>query len=334
MTAFPRAAPSMSRGLKTLVCGLLSSLSLVAAADYPDRAIQMVVSVNAGGSTDTAARVIAKKLSERIGQPVLVENKPGAATRIGTEYVMKAKPDGYTLGYFFGISSLFQLMFDNYAPLQPGKDFEAITMATRAPSFLAVNAALPIKNVADFIAYARANNDKITYGHSGNASTPNLASMVLLKSIGVKGLGVAYKGNVPTVTAIASGQINFGVVDYTAAQPMVDAGRVRLLAVLEPKRSALQPDIPTTGESGLTTVADGVTPWTILVAPPGTPPAIITTLNNHVTEILKMSDVQERLRLVGVEVEGTTPAKAAADYLADRKKTTAIVKDLGVSLKN
>lgn len=321
--------------MQTLACALLTSMSLAAAAaDYPERPIHMVVSVNAGGSTDTAARLIGQKLSDRIGQPVVVENKPGAATRIGTEYVMKAKPDGYTLGYFFGISGLYQLMFDNYAPLQPGKDFEVITMATRAPSFLAVNAALPIKNVADFIAYAKANPDKMTYGHSGNASTPNLAAMVLLKSIGVKGLGVAYKGNAPTVNAMASGEINFGIVDYTAARPMVDAGKVRLLAVMEPKRSSLQPDIPTTGESGLTTVADGVTPWTVLVAPPGTPKPVIDTLNKHMTEVLKMKDVQERLLAVGVEVEGTTPAEAASKYLAEREKTTAIVKDLGVSLKN
>ena len=332
MNHLPRFKPST---IRALACGLLASLSLAAAAaEYPDRPIRMVVSVQAGGSTDTAARVIAQKLSERVGQPVLVDNKPGAATRIGTEFVMKAEPDGYTLGYFFGISGLYQLMFDNYAPLQPGKDFEAITMATRAPSFLAVNAALPIKNVADFVAYARANSDKIAYGHSGNASTPNLAAMVLLKSIGVKGLGIAYKGNVPTVTAMAAGDIQFGVVDYTAAKPMVDRGLVRLLAVMEPKRSALQPDIPTSGEAGLTTAADGVTPWTILVAPPGTPPAVIATLNKHVTAVLKMPDVQERLRLVGVELEGSTPAKAAADYLAEREKTTAIVRDLGVSLKN
>jgi tripartite-type tricarboxylate transporter receptor subunit TctC len=321
--------------MRSIACGLLTSLSLgAAAADYPERAVRMVVSVNAGGSTDTAARLIAQKLSDQLGQPFLVENKPGAATRIGTEYVMKAKPDGYTLGYFFGISGLFQLMFDNYTPLQPGKDFEPITMATRAPSFLAVNAALPIKNAADFVAYARANNDKSTYGHSGNASTPRLAALVLLKSIGVKGLGVPYKGNAPTVTAIAAGEIDFGVVDYTAARPMVDRGLVRLIAVMEPKRSALQPKVPTAGEAGLTQAADGVTPWTILVAPPGTPAAVIATLNKHMVEILNMPDVQERLRLVGVDVEGTTAAQAAAAYLAERDKTTAIIRDLDVSLKN
>lgn len=333
MKTFSRLAGAM--GFKPLACGLLTGLSLAAAAaDYPERPVQMVVSVQAGGSTDTAARVIAQKLSERLGQSFLVENRPGASTRIGTEHVMKAKPDGYTLGYFFGISGLYQLMFDNYAPLQPGKDFEAITLATRAPSFLAVHAALPIRNVADFITYARANNDKISYGHSGNASTPNMASMVLLKSLGVKGLGVPYKGNAPTVTALAAGDINFGIVDYTAARPMVDRGLVRLLAVMEPKRSALQPDIPTSGESGLTRGADGVTPWTILVAPPGTPAAVITTLNKHMVEILKMPDVQERLRVAGVDLEGSTPAQATATYLAERDKMTGIVRDLGVSLKN
>lgn len=327
----PAACPALQR----LACGLLASLSLAAsAADYPDRAVQMVVSVQAGGSTDVAARLIAQKLADRLGQPFLVDNKPGAATRIGTEYVMKAKPDGYTLGFFFGISGLFQLMFDNYAALQPGKDFETISLVTRAPSFLAVNAALPIKTGADFTAYARAHNNQIAFGHSGAASTPNMASMVLLKSLGVTGLGVPYKGNVPTVTALASGDIHFAVVDYTAARPMVERGLVRLIAVMEPKRSPLQPDVPTTGEAGLTRGADGVTPWTILVAPPGTPAAVVAMLNKHVVEILKLPDVQERLHLAGVDVEGTTPAQAAAAYQAERNKMTAIVRDLGVSLKN
>lgn len=324
-----RTVLQMSVGL-VLACASLGAAS----ADYPERSVQMVVSVQAGGSTDTAARLIAEQLTQRLGQPFLVVNKPGAATRIGTEYVMSAKPDGYTLGFFFGISGLFQLMFDDYAELQPGKSFDAISMATRAPSFLAVNAALPIKNVADFIAYARAHDGKITYGHSGNASTPNLAAMVLLKSLGVKGLGVPYKGNAPTAVAIASGDLDFGVVDYTAARPMVERGMVRLIAAMEPKRSTLQPDIPTAGEGGLSRIADGVTPWTVLVAPPGTPAAVIAILNKHVVEVLNMPEVKNRLRGAGIEVEGSTVAEAEATYIAERKKMAEIVRDLGVSLKN
>lgn len=333
MNVFSRLAPS--KGLKTLACGLFTGLSLAAtAADYPDRTVQTVVSVQAGGSTDTGARLIAQRLTERLGQPFVVENKTGAATRIGTEYVIKAKPDGYTLGYFYGIAGVFHLMFDNYAPLQPGKDFEPISLVTRAPSFLAVNAALPIKNVSDFVAYARANNDKISFGHSGNASTPNIAAMVLLKSIGVKGLGIPYKGNVPTAVALAAGDINFSVVDYTAARPMVERGLVRLIAVTEPKRSALQPEVPTTAEAGLTQAADGLTPWTILAAPAGTPAEVIATLNKNLLEVLAMPDVQARLRVVGVDLEGSSPAQATAAYLANRDRITAIVRDLGVSLKN
>lgn len=323
------------KGLRFFACALVTFLSLSAtAADYPDRAVRMIVSVQAGGSTDTAARLIGQKLAEQLGQPVLIENKPGAGTRIGTEYVMKAKPDGYTLGFFFGISGLFQLMFDDFPALQPGKDFDAITLVTRAPTFLAVNAALPIKNVADFVTYAQAHNGSISYGHSGSASTPNLAALALLKSLAVTGVGVPYKGSGPTVIAIAAGDINFGVVDYTAARPLVERGLVRLLAIMEPKRSALQPNVPTAGEEGIARAADGIAPWTVLVAPPGTPPAVIATLNKHVVEILKMPDVQKRLRAEGIEVEGSTPAQAAASYLAERKKMTEIIRDLNVSLKN
>lgn len=333
MNVFSRLTPS--KGLKTLACGLLTGLSLAAtAADYPVRTVQTAVSVQAGGSTDTAARLIAQKMSERLGQPFVVENKTGAATRIGTEYVIKAKPDGYTLGYFYGLVGVFHLMFDNYAPLQPGKDFEPISLVTRAPSFLAVNAALPIKNAADFVAYARSNSEKINFGHSGTSSTTNLAALVLLKSIGAKGLGIPYKGNGPTVTAIAAGEIDFGIVDYTAAGPMVQKGLVRLIAVMEPKRSVLQPEVPTTAEAGLTQAADGLTPWTILAAPAGTPAAVIATLNKNLLEVLAMPDVQARLRVVGVDLEGSSPAQATSAYLANRDRITAIVRDLDVSLKN
>ena len=307
----------------------------VANAEYPERPVHMIVSVSPGGSGDATARIIAEKLSDRIGKPVVVENKPGGGTRIGVDYVLKSKPDGYTLGYFYGGSvGIFQLMFNNYLALEPGKNFEPITLISKVPSFLVVNAALPIKNAAEFGSYAKSNNGKITYGNLGPGSTPNLAAMVLLKSLGVTGIGITYKGNAPTTVALASGEINFSVLDYPSARPMIERGLVRVISVFEPVRSSYLPDVPTMAEAGLTTEADGVTPWTLLAAPAGTPPEVVKYLNKNVREVLDMPDVQERLKLVGVDVKGSTSAQAADAYTVMRKRTSKIVSDLGLTLNS
>ena len=250
----------------------------VTGAEYPERPVHMIVTVQPGGSGDTTARIIAEKLKERTGKPFLVENKPGGSTRIGVDYVLKSKPDGYTLGHFYGgVVGIFQLMFNNYQPLEAGKDFEAVTLISKVPTFLVVNAALPIKNAADFVSYAKENSGRITYGNVGIGSTPNLTAKVLLKSLGVTGIGVTYKGNAPTTVALAAGEINFSMLDYPSARPMLEKGLVRVIAILEPERSVFLPDVPTMGEVGLTREADGITPWTLLAAPAGTlsPTAVI-----------------------------------------------------------
>lgn len=304
-----------------------------ARAEYPERPVHMIVSLAPGGSGDTTARILAEKLSERTGKPFLVENKPGGSTRIGVDYVLKSKPDGYTLGHFYGgVVGIFQLMFDNYSALEPGKDFETVTLISKVPTFLVVNAALPIKDAAEFVSYAKANSGKITYGHVGIGSTPNLTAMVLLKSLGVTGIGVPYKGNAPTTVALASGEINFSMLDYPSARPMIEKGLVRVISVLEPKRSVFLPDAPTMGEVGLTTEADGVTPWTMLTAPAGTSPEIVKYLNKNIREVLAMPDVQKKLRTVGVDVEVSTPGEAADAYTVMRKRTAKIVSDLGISI--
>lgn len=334
MNKFLDALSNRLAGRRAAACALLACMAWhVNAADYPDKPVRIVVSVQPGGATDTAARVVGQKLGERLGQSIIVDNRPGAATRLGTDVVIKSRPDGYTLGLFFGISGMFHLMFDGQPALEPGKDFEAVSLFARAPSFLAVNAALPIKTVPEFVAWAKQNSGKVNYGHSGEASAPSLASQVLLKSIGVKGTGVAYKGNGPTAVALGGGEIHFALVDFAAVQPLVQRGVVRLIAITEPKRSALAPEIPAAVEFGITPQVNGITPWFFLAAPAGTPAPVVALLNKQVTEVLRLPDVQQHLRVAGVDVEPSTPAQAAATFVAERERMTSVVRELGVSLK-
>lgn len=314
---------------------LLASLflSTSALADYPERQVRMVVSVQPGASTDIMARTLAQKLAERLGQSVIVDNKPGAATRIGTEAVIKTSPDGYTLGVANAVSTAFPLMFDDF-PFVVGKHFAPITLLGRSPSFLAVRHNLPAKNVAEFVAYAKTHNDLITFGHGGAGTNPHVAALALMQSLGVTAIAVPHKGNAPTAVALGSGEIDFALLEYASVRPMVERGKVRLLAVTEPQRFSPLPEIPTGAEAGLTREIEGMTPWFMLIAPAGTPQAVVTLLNRHVAEILSTPDVQQRFRAMGIEPATNSPAEAASYFQAQRDKLGALTQKLNLSLKN
>lgn len=326
--------PSLRRTWRT--CGLLIATGLIAAAaraDYPDHPVRVIVGVQAGASTDALARQVGKRLGERLGQQFVVDNKPGAATRIAMEVVARAPADGYTLGAANAVSANFALMFDNF-PFVPGKDFVPVSLLGRAPSYLAVRSTLPVKNAREFVAYAKANSGKLTYGQGGNGSNPHLAALTLVRSLGVEAVEVAYKGNAPTALALAGGEIDFAMLDYPSVRPLVERGNVRLLAVTEPKRVALTPDVPTSGEQGLTRELDGLTPWFMLVAPPGTPAPVVSLLNTHVNEVLKAADVRQALSGAGIELEGSTPAEAESYFMQQRQRMERLSRELSVSLKN
>ena len=311
----------------------LALTSAAARADYPDRPVRLIVGLQAGASTDNLARALAQRLGERLHQPFVVDNKPGGATRLGMEAVSRAAPDGYTLGIANAVTASFPQMFDNFA-FTPGKDFVPVTMLGRAPSFIAVRAGLPAKNVQEFVAYARANDGKISFGQGSNGSNPHLAALLLMKSLGVHAIEVPYKGNAPTAVALAGGEVDFAMLEYAAARPMVERGAVRLLAVTEPRRAELLPAVPTSSEQGLTRELDGITPWFMLVAPPGTPSAVVATLNRHVSEILKNKDMRQALALVGIEPdEAGTPAAALAYFQRQREQVARLARELNVSFK-
>ncbi|HSW20553.1 MAG TPA: tripartite tricarboxylate transporter substrate binding protein [Ramlibacter sp.] len=321
--------------LRAAAAAVLAAGALAAQAQphYPDKPVRMVVGVQAGASTDALARLVAKKLGERLGQQFIVDNKPGAATRIGMEAMVRAPADGYTLGVANAVSTNFPLMFENF-PFVPGKDFVAVSMLGRTPSYLAVRATLPVKNVAEFMAYAKAHSGKLSYGQGGNGSNPHLAALTVVKSLGVEAIEAAYKGNAPTAVALAAGEVDFAMLEYSAVRPLVEAGKVRLLAVTEPRRVALTPDIPTSGEQGLTRELDGITPWFMLMAPVGTPAPVVTLLNRHVTEVLNMADVKQALVAAGVETESSTPAQAQTYFLAQRERMARMARELNISFKN
>lgn len=305
---------------------------VVQAADYPDRPVRIVLGFAPGGATDQLARVLGRKLSERTGQQFIVDNKPGAATRIGMETVQKAPADGYTIGLATAVTTSFPLMFDGVT-FAPGKDFVPITMLGRAPTFLVVRKDLPAKDYKEFIAYGKSSG-KLTLGHPGNGSNPHIAGLTLGRANGMKVTDVPYKGTAPTATAVGAGEVDFAMLEYAVARPMLEAGKVRLLAVTEPQRSKIRPEVPTGRELGITGEIEGVTPWFMMLAPVGTPQPVVDTLGKHLREVLAMPDVREQLAAVGIEPETGTTAEATTYFNEQRARITKLVGELKLSLKN
>lgn len=311
--------------------GIISSAQAQTTVNYPDRSVRMLVGFQAGASTDTLARVISAQLSLRLGQPFVVENKPGAATRIAMDTLSKAAPDGYTLAVANAVTTVFPLMFDGIS-FEPGRDFVPITMLGRAPSFLAVRIGLPVRDFKEFAQYAK--GAKLSFAHPGNGTNPHIAGLALAQSLGVDVVEVPYKGNQPIATALAAGEIDYAMLEFESARPLLERGAIRILAVTEPNRFSLQPLVPTGQEVGITQEIESLTPWFILLAPPGTPAQTVAILNREVVEVLKMPQIQEKLLSIGVEPFSTSQQAASAYFLAHRNKIINLLPKLGVSIKN
>jgi tripartite-type tricarboxylate transporter receptor subunit TctC len=321
------------RGANALALAWLAGAALPShAAAYPDRPVKIVLGFAPGGATDGLARVLARKLGERMGQQFVVDNKPGAATRIGMEFMQKAPPDGYTLGLATAVTTTFPLMFENLA-FAPGKDFVAISMLGRAPTFLMVRHDLPAKDYAEFVALGK-KTGQLTLGHPGNGSNPHIAGLALARAAGMPVVAVPYKGTQPTATAVGAGEVDFAMMEYAVARPMLEAGKVRLLAVTEPARSRIRPEVPTGREAGITQDIEGLTPWFMLLAPAGTPPAVVDALNRQVREALADKEVREQLANLGVEPESSTPGEASAYFTAQRQRIARLAAELQLSLKS
>jgi tripartite-type tricarboxylate transporter receptor subunit TctC len=297
------------------------------AQPYPSKPIRIVVPYPPGGFNDTLGRTLAAKFTESWGQPAIVENKPGANTLIGSDFVAKSAPDGYTLlivAFPFAVTpSLIRNM-----PYDTVKDFAPVILAAQSPNILVVNPELPVKSVGDLIALAKAKPDGLSYASTGNGSS-NHISMELFKSLaGVKLVHIPYKGSAPAVTDLLGGQVQVMFDNAPNVMPQVKAGRLRALAQSGLTRSSIAPELPTVVEAGVPGYE--VMVWFGLVAPAGTPREVIAKLNAEVLKILALPDVRERFLAQGVEPMGSTPEQFGEHIRAQMAKWGRVVAEAGV----
>jgi len=297
------------------------------AIDYPNRPVRIIVNVTPGGGVDIATRLVAQKLSERLGQPFIVENRAGAAGNAGAEAVYRAPPDGYLLlASFNSTVSISDYLFKalNYEPL----GFEPVSVMTQIPLALVVRHDLPVANAAEFIAYAKANPGKLTYASNGVGTAGHLTAEFFMSLTGTKMTHVPYKGTAPVLTDLVAGHVDLTFIQYSAFYEFHKAGRVRILATASEKRLDALPDIPTMGELGLPEIISKT--WNVISAPPKTPRPVLTRLNVLIDEILKSPEVQARFAETHTLVEGGSLDYARKYVLEDRARWSKVIAAAGI----
>jgi tripartite-type tricarboxylate transporter receptor subunit TctC len=315
-----------------LVLGAALMLPLMAQAQsWPTRQpIKFIIPYPPGGASDVTARILGVKLSESLGQAVLIENRPGANGIIALESVAKAAPDGYTiLMANLGPNAINPVVY-NKLPYDAIKDFAPITLTSVVPQIVVVAPALPIKSVQELIAYAKANPGKVTFASAGNGASNHLSGELFNAMAGIKMVHVPYKGDTPGMTDVMSAAVAVAFPTAVAAMPHVKSGRLRAIAVTSAKRIPSLPDLPTVAEAGL--AGYEAVSWGGVMAPAGTPPAIINRFNTEINRILKLPDVAEKLSSLGAEIVGTTPDEFATYLKAEIVKWGKVARDNDVKL--
>lgn len=294
------------------------------AQSWPSQNIRLVVPFPPGGSTDVLARRLAEGLRERLGQTVIVENRGGAGGTIGSEFVAKSAPDGYTL--LMGVTGSHGVAPSLYPNLgyQPLRDFAPISLLVSAPLVLVVNPEVPAKTLQDFIALAKKEPDTLTYGTPGNGTSMHLTGVTFDLQAGTKLIHVPYKGSAGALTDLLSGQIKSMFGDLLVVLPQIRAGKINALAVTSKDRNPLLPDVPTMAEAGLPGFE--VLSWQGLFAPAGTPPAVVERLSKEVRAVMESKDVKDFFAAQGFLVGATTPAEFTAFVGSEVKRWGEIVK--------
>ena len=316
------------RAISVLMCVasmLLPKLSDAQAA-YPQKPVKVVVAFTAGGTTDILARIVAQQLTEKLKQPFVIDNKPGAGGNLGTEIVVKAPADGYTLivnsvGPMAVNSTLYGKL-----PYNPLVDLVPIVQIADVPNVLVVNPSVPAKNMEEFLAYAKANDGKLNYGSTGVGTSSHLSSFMLAKRAGFTATHIPYKG-ADALKDLLAGRIQFMFATIPSVMPQIQAGKLRPLAVSSLKRSRSMPDIATVIETGLPNFEAGS--WFGFFAPKGTPDVVISTLNKAVNEILSSPALEQQMVAQGADPAGGTPVQFGQFVQRETDKWRVIVKESG-----
>lgn len=296
---------------------------------WPAKTVRMILPFAPGGPSDIIGRALAQKLTEQIGQPVVVDNRPGAGGNLGMEVGAKAPPDGYTVTLTSPTMAISPSLYRKL-PFDPQKDFAPISMVANIPNIMVVHLSVPVKTLKEFVEIARRSPGRLNYGSSGAGSTTHLSSEILSNLAGLKMVHVPYKGQGLALVGLLSGQVDMMILAVPSVLPMIQSNKVRAIAALSAKRLASVPQVPTTGESGMKDFEVSV--WFGLLAPAATPRDIINRLNQELAKALAAPDIRERFSAGGIETQTSTPEQFASFARAETIRYAKVIKDANISI--
>jgi tripartite-type tricarboxylate transporter receptor subunit TctC len=332
----PHVAPTFSHNRRIAHAGRACVLALVmapllaAAADYPQRPIRLIISSAVGGSPDVVTRILAAELVKQMGQQIVIDNRPGAAQTIGTEMVVRAAPDGYTIGYANVVTLAINKSLLPKQPYDPDRDLLLVGQFLSTYNLLTVTNSVPVKSVRELIDHAKRNPGKLLNASGGNGTTGHLGGELFKIMTGTRIVHVPYKGSPQGITDLIAGQVHLMFDNLTSISPHVRAGRIRGLGVSSLKRSPIFPDIPTIAEAGVPGYETNA--WGGIVVPVGTPKAIVATLNTEINKALQSPTLRERYAAIEAEPVGGTPEQFAAFVKKETAKWAEVVKKSGAKL--
>ena len=316
--------------MSALLGSVFSGLAFAQTADYPNKPIKIVVTFPPGGSSDAIIRILSTRLNDKLGQPLVIDNRPGAGGNIGLSVVAKAAPDGYVLGVGAAGGLTANVSLYPQMPFDVAKDFQPITMLAAIPFVLVGHPSVPADNIQQLIAYAKSQAGKVSIGHGGNGTAMHLSTALFTQMADLKLIEVPYRGSGPAAMDTLSGQIQLSITDLAAALPHIKAGKLKAFAVTSPKRLSNLPDVPTLAESGLTGYDS--TGWFGLVAPAGTPASIIQKLNAEFTAALNDEGIKSQMRQSGMEPVATSTEGLDAYIKSETQKWGRVIRQANIKL--